>query len=310
MDILPCSGDLDPFAPLAMQQHPIYLRAAQQMGRTAQAYVIRHHGQMIGRAQVIHRRLGPLPVNWIARGPVWHHDIDPQIKARALAALLDHLPDATLTLTTPETQGDLTCYRNVRFRPIMTPQHMAELDLSRPKGARLAAQHGKWRNRLRHAQAQNTTITDGPFRAERDSHLLALEGTQRNHRRYRALPLPFVYHWARADPKGVRIFRATGADGLNAFMLVLLHHPGATYHIGWSDGAGRAASSHNLLMWAASNWLAHRGYTRFDLGVVDTDHSPGLARFKIGAGAMVRPLGPSLLRFERPRLTWRKSRAA
>ncbi len=201
-------------------------------------------------------------------------------------------------------------YREAGFRHIMTPQYMAQLDLTAPLPARLATQHGKWRNRLRHGERQCTTLTDSPFRAERDSHLLAIEATQRKQRHYRALPLSFVQHWATANPKDIRIFRASGVDGLHAFMLVLLHHPGATYHIGWSDDAGRAASSHNLLMWHASNWLARRGYTRFDLGVVDTDHSPGLARFKIGTGAQVRALGPTLLRMERPRLPWRKSRAA
>ena len=37
--------------------------------------------------------------------------------------------------------------------------------------------------------------------------------------------------------------------------------------------------------------LARRGVTRVDLGQVDTDTQPGLARFKLGAGADCRSLG-------------------
>ncbi|WP_371223951.1 GNAT family N-acetyltransferase [Roseovarius sp. 2305UL8-3] len=310
MEILPCSGDLTAFGPLAMQQHPSYLHTVRRMGHMAQAHMIRTQGQVIGRAQVVYRRFGPISVNWIARGPIWTQDTENAQKSDALAALIRHLPAATFTLATPDRADTLAFGRRQRFHPVMTPQYVAELDLTAPEPSRLAAQHGKWRNRLRHAQGQGTTISDTPFRTDRDSHLLAIEATQRKQRRYHALPLPFVQHWAAANPKGIRIFRALGCDGLHAFMLVLLHHPGATYHIGWSNAAGRTASSHNLLMWHASNWLADRGYTRFDLGVVDTEHSPGLARFKISTGAQIGPLGPTLLRLERPRLTWRKSRVA
>jgi lipid II:glycine glycyltransferase (peptidoglycan interpeptide bridge formation enzyme) len=78
-----------------------------------------------------------------------------------------------------------------------------------------------------------------------------------------------------------------------AAMLMLCHGLTATYHIGWSGPQGRATAAHQLLLVRAADWLAARGHVRLDLGTVDTDANPGLARFKIGSGAIIRPLGGS-----------------
>ena len=69
----------------------------------------------------------------------------------------------------------------------------------------------------------------------------------------------------------------------------------ASYHVGWSGPEGRAANAHPLLLWSAMQALAAEGINRLDLGDVNTEDAPGLARFKIGAGANVRPLGPTIL---------------
>jgi lipid II:glycine glycyltransferase (peptidoglycan interpeptide bridge formation enzyme) len=81
-----------------------------------------------------------------------------------------------------------------------------------------------------------------------------------------------------------------------AFMLILLHGDTATYHIGWTGPRGRAVGAHNLLLWDASCTLAARGYIRLDLGRTDPLRTPGIARFKLGAGAAPRDLGPTRLR--------------
>jgi hypothetical protein len=45
----------------------------------------------------------------------------------------------------------------------------------------------------------------------------------------------------------------------------------------------------------AADDLAARGHVRLDLGTVDTEAAPGLARFKLAVGATVHPLGGSWL---------------
>jgi lipid II:glycine glycyltransferase (peptidoglycan interpeptide bridge formation enzyme) len=79
-------------------------------------------------------------------------------------------------------------------------------------------------------------------------------------------------------------------------MLLLLHAPVATYHIGWTGPRGRQLNAHSLLMWRASCHLADAGYTRLDLGRTDPARTPGIARFKMGTGAELRDLGATTLR--------------
>jgi lipid II:glycine glycyltransferase (peptidoglycan interpeptide bridge formation enzyme) len=81
-----------------------------------------------------------------------------------------------------------------------------------------------------------------------------------------------------------------------AAMLFLRHDPVVTYHLGWTGIQGRKWGLHHRLLMAAANHFAHAGLSRMDLGTVDTEQSAGLARFKIGSGALVRPLGGTWLR--------------
>lgn len=275
----------------AMQQHPHYMRALRAMG--AGGHVLSEEDGT--SAQVITRRFGPLRLNWIARGPLFPGDGD---KEQRLVALLGDLPGCTFAL--PDRVEETPSFRRAGFVALGTAQEVAELDLTSPEPARLAAQHGKWRNRLRRAQSSAITIAHSPYDPQRDAPLLALEEAQRRSRRYLALPTDFCHAWAATNPKATRLFRADGPEGLWAFVLILLHAPSASYHIGWTGAAGRKASAHNLLLWQASNWLAARGYLRLDLGGIDRAKSPGLARFKLGSGAAPHAIGPLMWRLPGP----------
>lgn len=275
----------------AMQQHPNYMRALRAMG--AGGHVLCEEGGT--SAQVITRRIGPLRLNWVARGPLFQGEGD---RAKHLAAMLGDLPGCTFAL--PDRAEETPVFRKAGFCALGTAQEVAELDLTPAEAARLAAQHGKWRNRLRHAQAGPVVITHSPYEPRRDAPLLTLEVAQRRSRRYLALPTDFCHAWAATNPKATRLFRADGPEGFLAFVLILLHAPTASYHIGWTGAAGRKTSAHNLLLWQASNWLASRGYLRLDLGGIDRIKAPGLARFKLGSGATAHAIGPLMGRLPGP----------
>lgn len=285
--------------PLALHQHPNYLRCIERLGGMGFVQHLQDGSRTIGRAQIIRRRIGPLTFHWLPRGPVWNEGTTDAQKSAALLGLRAYRGP---WLVLPEDAAQTSLFRATGHRALLTAQHVAEIELTQSEPARLRAQHGKWRNRLRHALAQALTVTDAPFRPDRDSALLQLEAVQRRARRYSALPPAFTLAYAAANPDTTRLFCASGPSGICAFILVLLHAPGATYHIGWSDTQGRTASAHNLLLWRAATWLAVRGFERFDLGTIDTEAAPGLARFKIGSGAQVRALGPLMLRLPYPRL--------
>ncbi|KZY32792.1 hypothetical protein A3731_21570, partial [Roseovarius sp. HI0049] len=260
------------------------------MGGQAGIYRVVVGGEDIGRVQMLFRRFGPVRLGWVGRGPVWHPDATEADRRAALSGLAGVVQG--VALVQPDCPADADW---LRARALMTAPHVAEIDLTLPAEQRMARQHGKWRNRLRKAQVTGLTIRHRPVDVARDAELLAREAAQRKARRYAALPPAFLQHWVAHCPGAARLFTAHAGTETVAFMLFLLHAPVATYHIGWSGDAGRSASAHHLLLWQASGWLTDRGFARLDLGTVDTESAPGLARFKIGSGARLRAIGPTLL---------------
>ncbi len=285
------SGQID--SPVcALQQCAGYANAVARMGARTHMLTALSAAQPVAQIRIVERRFGPLRFFWVPRGPVWHKTASPAERARVLADLPTALDRKGIWLIAPEEEADTTLFAN---RVLATAAHVAELDLTRTAQQRLADQHGKWRNRLRHAQKSGLTVGHRRFELPRDSKVLALEEAQRHQRGYRALPAAFMRAWCKANPGEARLFTASKGHTELAFMLVLLHAPVATYHIGWSGIEGRRLSAHTLALWEASAWLAKKGYQRFDLGTLDTESAPGLARFKIGSGARVRALGPTCL---------------
>lgn len=279
-----------PALPCPIQQHPGYGKSVRRLGGTVGRYRILSGENEIGRVQVLFRRWGPFRLAWVGRGPVWLAGVPEADRRAALAELAGALPGVALV------QADSAAEARWLGAPaLMTAPSVAELDLAAPGADRMARQHGKWRNRLRKAQAAGLTVRNRPVDMAADADLLTREAEQRKARGYTALPPAFLHHWAGRDPQATRLFTAHLGQDTVAFMLFLLHPPVATYHIGWSGAAGRRTSAHHLMLWQASEWLAARGITRLDLGTVDTQTSPGLARFKIGSGARIRAIGPTLL---------------
>ena len=84
-------------------------------------------------------------------------------------------------------------------------------------------------------------------------------------------------------------------------MLFLLHATVATHYLGWTSDRGRQLGAQHRMIITAADTFAGRGLNRLDLGTIDTENAPGLARFKIGTGATVRSLGGTWLRLPRLR---------
>lgn len=297
MQLLPASPRHRPALPCALQQHPTYARSLGRLGAAAAWYRLHADGADLAWLQVIRRRICAAPVTWLARGPVWQRDIPFDLRRHALATLARDLPG--VTLVSPETAEDGQAMKAAGLHQFVQARSVAEIDLTMPEAVRLARQDGKWRNRLRRAQDAGLDVIHRPLDPAGDAALLARELAQRKARRYAALPPAFTETWARVDPAAARLFLARRGGAPVAFMLVLLHPPAATYHVGWTGPAGRATSAHQLLLWQASNWLANEGFQRFDLGQADIENAPGLARFKTGSGAALRPLGPTFLALPR-----------
>ena len=253
---------------LPLQQHPTFGAALNRLGRDVR------HVDLPGAAPLqIIRRFG---LTFAARGPVWSDKPDPHALRHTGPIILnaDHA-------------GSL---RTARYRMIMTPASVAEIDL------RCAhSPHPKWRTSLRKTNAANLSIRIERFSAKHQ-WLLDADLAQQNKKRYRALPHPLIHAFAAENPDHVTVFTALKKHEAIGAMLFLSHRPVTTYHIGWSNAVGRKHCAHHLLLNQAIARFAHQGFTRLDLGIVDTENAPGLARFKIGSGAKVRTLGGTWLR--------------
>jgi len=181
--------------------------------------------------------------------------------------------------------------RAAGFRQILTPAHIAEMAL---QGDLRAALHPKWRNRLRRAEGAGLTLCHRAWTGA-PHWLITREAVQRRQRRYAALPAPLVAAIARETPGCARIIEAWCGPTPVAAMLFLRHGARATYQAGWTSARGRALNAHCRTLFEGARWLAEQGHTTLDLGALDTERQPGLARFKLGTGARARALGGTWL---------------
>ncbi|MCP4821105.1 MAG: GNAT family N-acetyltransferase [Shimia sp.] len=175
---------------------------------------------------------------------------------------------------------------------VMTPAHIAELPLT---GDLRAQMHQKWRNRLTFAERQGLRVTRQNLPDKPDQWLLEQDRKQQKSRSYSTWPEALTLTYARANKGDAKLFIAFDGAAPVAAMLILRHGQSATYHVSHTTDDGRKKCAHNLLMWEAMQWLAAKGVTTLDLGQVDTEKAAGLARFKLGTGARLRPLGGTWL---------------
>lgn len=275
-----------PEGPVPMQQHPAYGAACQQLGIEVLELGLSDGGPTLATAQVLVRRW-PLFGRFalLSRGPVWAPRLDLASRRPALAELVADLSRRfTGVLATPDRIGGADPLAGAGLLEMVTPHHLAEIDLAVPEASRRAALDPKWRNRLNRAEALGLDVRVEPLLPDERHWLLAAEADQASARRYGRLPPRFSAAWARTNPGGALVFALHRGGKPAAGVLILLHPPTASYHVGWTGPEGRAVSAHNLLLWRAGCWLAGRGYRTLDLGNLDTETTPGLARFKLAAG--------------------------
>lgn len=186
-----------------------------------------------------------------------------------------------LTVVTPE-----ILVSGFGLVPLVTSMHHAVWRLD---GDLRSGMTAKWRNRLVAAEGA-VRVRRGD--AETLARLIKEEAAQRRVRRYRALPEGFAHA---LDPDALRLWEWRQAGETGAAMAFVVHGTSATYHLGWASGAARAAGVHGVMLTRAAEGLRAEGVRWLDLGSVDSEAAPGLARFKLGTGADLRRLGATCL---------------
>ncbi|MDP2082679.1 GNAT family N-acetyltransferase [Pseudotabrizicola sp.] len=263
----------------AFQQSAAYAMAAQATGAQMDvANLVEAGGQSLAQVQTLRR--GPLQV--VLRGPVWTVPLDVATRHRALRKLA-RTTRALIVLPEQSAAG-------LGIIPLMTPRHVALWDLSPEPADLRAAMAGKWRNALRAAERRQLKVTLAPPRALHD--LVEAEARQRASRHYVALPPRFT----RAIPQNaLRLWHWRQAGCRHASMCFVRHGSWATYHLGHADLIARESGAHRVMLWHAALALRAEGVTTLDLGDVNSEDAPGLARFKLGTGAALHRLGATSL---------------
>ena len=259
---------------LPLQQHPKFSAALNRIGVSTAVIDLPDAAPV----QVI-RRFG---LNFAARGPIWQssfHDAG-ELKRSKLRLVNSN-------------GGDAKSLRAAGFKQLMTPAHVAELALDRDLERHMAP---KWRNIWRRAQHSPLKIYNEPFDSAKHQWLLKADLAQQKQKRFRALPHAIIHGYSAIAPYNVSVWTAKSQGDTVAGMFFIRHGKCATYHLGWSNDVGRKHAAHHRMLIAAAQDFANTGVVQLDLGTVDTHSAPGLARFKIGTGANIRPLGGSWLR--------------
>lgn len=258
---------------VALQQHASYGAALLRLGARVDRLRLLQGGRAVALAQVVRR--GPLRL--LNRGPVLIDPaVDPRVVLRGFAG--------RGMIATPE-----SAVSGPGLVPILTPRWQAELDLTGDFPSRAEP---KFRAHLRRAEAAGITLRQscdlsgaGP--------LLQAEAAVARARGYRRLPDAFLHAWAAEGP--LRHWTAWHGKTWLGGMIFLLHAPWATYQMAHVTPEGRALRAGHLTLMRAAQALAAEGITTLDLGSIETDRAPGLARFKLATGARGRALGATCL---------------
>lgn len=262
----------------SLQQGWAYGEALAAGGVEVHRFVARDvSGTPLALAQVAVRRvLGLWRVAFLLRGPM-RLVPDRAVEAAMIAAIRARLGRAAL-LWAPESSPPPA------VRPVLTGYSTAWLDLAQGPERLRRGLHGKWRNRLRRAEAARLEA-----RPASPTFVRWLLERNERHRRavgYRGPGLAFLGRLAEAAAASGDLLPLVATENGIAIAgaLFVRHGMAATYEVGYSSPRGRELRAMHLLLWQALELLPARGVRLLDLGGIDTDRSPGLARFKLGLG--------------------------
>lgn len=266
-------------APVALQQSPLWLSATRLLGGDADMVDLGPQRALVLRRRV--RVVGDLAL--LSRA-------DLQMSPDQAADLRKHLRAKHLVVNA-ETAQDAIALANAGFHRLFAPRVVAELTLDPSPDVMAARLAQKWRNRLRHGQAQGLVIRRRPMPPDKRFWLFKAEALQSLRKWYQPLAPEMIAAMAACKLGAVQVFTAYHLGRRVAAMLFLRHGSAATYQIGWSSPEGRKLSAGPALMWRAMVELQSMGADKIDLGAADKHLAPSLAHFKRGTGADLRSLG-------------------
>jgi hypothetical protein len=253
----------------------------------------------VAMLQVFTRPVGPVTLTKSLRGPIALRALDEATMIRVLLPFVERLRIWQLRplLWLPELPVAAAdrMMRTLGKRPMIQGYATSELALTPDEAALRARLDGKWRNQLKGAEEAGLRVQPAHGGRYLDLLLQRHETFRRAKRHHGHSGREIAALVAAIQPKeDALILTALAGNEPLAGILLVVHGPSATYHVGWTSEQGRKANAHNLLLWRGMLALKARGVRFLDLGGLD-DRAAGVARFKLGLGGGVTEMAAMYL---------------
>lgn len=274
----------------ALQQGWAYSAALSAQGARVHRLLVRDdEGLPLACAQVVERRLlGLLRACFLLRGPVWLVELAEARQREGLAALHTWLRRPLLIWAPEATSAP------AGRRAVITGYSTSWVELGLPAAAMRRRLHPNWRHRLGQAERHGLEV-----RVERGAEglrwLLTQNEAQRRRVGYKGPSPGFLHALAQAAGDDALLLTAWEQGERTAGVLLLRHGRAATYEVGHVTSRGRRLNAKHLLLWQGMLHLSERGVRWLDLGGIDTERAPTLARFKLGLGGEATTLAGTFL---------------
>ena len=284
------------FRDLGFEQSLTYAQAAAgRIGGTARFVVMENAGQPVAAACVRTKALPGLGrgIAWIASGPLTLLQDGSGPDEATLTAILVALRQQfavreghILRLRLPglafhnADRIDL-CAAEAGFHPTTRAPfyRSVAINLRKDPAQLLADLNGKWRTDLRFAQKSGLALEQGNTPALR-ARFMAMFETVQTAKGFRPDVTP-QFHFALSGPDYRLDVLIATKDGQDLAGIVIgTTGTSATYLFGATAEAGRSPRAGYFLTWAGLDLSRSRGLDWYDMGGIDPDANPDVARFK------------------------------
>lgn len=270
---------------VALQQDWSYGQAICEQGHEIHRACLTRDGRIIAVAQIAERRLfGPLRIALLMRGPTWINDYAEAYEAMFLEQIRHKLAGAVLLWTPDRIAQPATRHRLSGYRRVLTGYSTVLVDLKPDLVAIKAQLNGKWRNLLRSSERSEIVIK-AVKGGKLHEWLVSANESYRQKIGYNGPSPDFIKSLGYfSNPNGRQVWLAMVNDKPIAGVIMQKHGRMGTYYAGCTSPQGRQLRAHHRLLWHATEQLKASGVITLDLGGIDTEKAPGVARFKLGMG--------------------------
>lgn len=290
------------FADLTFEQSLTYARAAAaRIGARAEYLLLEERGQPVAAAAV---RIKTVPglgrgIAWIAAGPLLHPCGGPAPDMARIAAVLAalraefctrrghvlRLRPAGIAAHDGQTFAAAATAGGFAPAPQARPYASIAIDLGQDRETLMAALNGKWRTDLRFALKSGLALKAGTP-ADLGDRFLALYEKVQGIKGFRPDITP-EFHFALSGPDFPREILVATREGVDLAGIVTgTAGQTTTYLFGATGAEGRRLKAGYFLTWEGIGRAQSRGLRWYDLGGVDPEANPDVARFKTRMNGM------------------------